>query len=439
MISIPSPQELFNRIDPRIRAILTRRPVVTYAVTGAALILLILYVALPGGAARSDITVSPTRGTFLVTVTISGELQAKNSISVMGPEDARQANIWQMKLSNLVPEGTVVKKGDVVAELDKSEITGKFKESQLSVQKLDAQFLQTVLDSALTLSQARDELVNLSYTVEEKRLAREQSVYEAPAMKRQAEIEFERATRAYEQAKVNYVTKRRQAVAKTQAAGADLMKEKQHMDMYQKAMEEFTIRAPADGMVIYAREWNGKKKVVGSTINAWDPTVATLPDLREMESITYVSELDIQKIAMGQKVKLGLDADPAKQLTGVVVAVANIGEQRPNSDSKVFEVRIKVNESDTTLRPAMTTANEVLVASQDSVLAVPLECVHTEGGVTFVYRKSGGSIVRQEVKTGMINDNATVILAGVTERDVLFLTTPPDAGKFKTILLASPL
>ena len=437
MISIPSPQELFNRIDPRIRAILTRRPVVTYAVTGAALILLILYVALPGGAARSDITVSPTRGTFLVTVTISGELQAKNSISVMGPEDARQANIWQMKLSNLVPEGTVVKKGDVVAELDKSEITGKFKESQLSVQKLDAQFLQTVLDSALTLSQARDELVNLSYTVEEKRLAREQSVYEAPAMKRQAEIEFERATRGYEQAKVNYVTKRRQAVAKTQAAGADLMKEKQHMDMYQKAMEEFTIRAPADGMVIYAREWNGKKKVVGSTINAWDPTVATLPDLREMESITYVSELDIQKIAMGQKVKLGLDADPAKQLTGVVVAVANIGEQRPNSDSKVFEVRIKVNESDTTLRPAMTTANEILVAKQDSVLSVPLECVHTEGGVTFVFRKSGGSVVKQEVKTGMINENGTVILQGVTERDLLLLTTPPDAGRFKTVLLAS--
>jgi len=437
MISIPSPQELFNRIDPRIRAILTRRPVVTYAVAGAALILLILYVALPGGAARSDITVSPTRGTFLVTVTISGELQAKNSISVMGPEDARQANIWQMKLSNLVPEGTVVKKGDVVAELDKSEITGKFKESQLSVQKLDAQFLQTVLDSALTLSQARDELVNLSYTVEEKRLAREQSVYEAPAMKRQAEIEFERATRGYEQAKVNYVTKRRQAVAKTQAAGADLMKEKQHMDMYQKAMEEFTIRAPADGMVIYAREWNGKKKVVGSTINAWDPTVATLPDLREMESITYVSELDIQKIAMGQKVKLGLDADPAKQLTGVVVAVANIGEQRPNSDSKVFEVRIKVNESDTTLRPAMTTANEILVAKQDSVLSVPLECVHTEGGVTFVFRKSGGSVVKQEVKTGMINENGTVILQGVTERDLLLLTTPPDAGRFKTVLLAS--
>ncbi|HTO95130.1 MAG TPA: HlyD family efflux transporter periplasmic adaptor subunit [Bacteroidota bacterium] len=439
MARIPSLQEILNLIDPRIREILSRRPIVTYSVAGALLLLLILYVALPGSSAKSDVTLSPVRGTFLVTVTVSGELQAKNSINVMGPEDARQANIWQMKLSNLIPEGTVVKKGDVVAQLDKSEIAGKFKESQLSVQKLDAQFLQTVLDSALTLSQARDELVNLSYTVEEKRLALEQSAYEAPAMKRQAEIEFERAKRGYEQAKLNYVTKRKQSGAKAQAAEADLMKEKQHLAMYQKAMEEFTIRAPADGMVIYAREWNGKKKVVGSTINAWDPTVATLPDLREMESITYVSELDIQKLAVGQKVALGLDADPTKKLTGAVVSVANIGEQRPNSDSKVFEVRIKVNESDTLLRPAMTTSNEILVAKQDSVLSVPLECVHTEGGVTFVYRKSGGSVVRQEVKTGLINENATVILAGVTEREVLLMTTPPDAGKFKMVLLGSPL
>jgi len=342
-----------------------------------------------------------------------------------------------MKITNIIPEGTVVKKGDFVADLDKSEITGKFKDSQLSVQKLEAQYLQTKLDSTLALSQARDELVNLSYTQEEKRLAVEQSAYEAPAMRRQAEIEFERAQRGYEQAKKNYVTKTRQAIAKAQAAEADLLKERQRMDLYKKTMEEFTIKAPADGMVIYAREWNGKKKVVGSTVNSWEPTVATLPDLREMESITYISELDIQKITVEQKVKLKLDADPNKALTGSVTAVANIGEQRPNSDSKVFEVRIKVNESDTTLRPAMTTANEILVARLDSVISIPLECVHTEGQTTFVYKRNGGSIVKQEVKLGLINENSTVIQGGIGGKDELLLTTPPESAKLKIVPLAA--
>jgi multidrug efflux pump subunit AcrA (membrane-fusion protein) len=437
MFRLPVVPELYRAVSPKIKSLVRRRPVVSYSVAAFLLIILIWFFSTRPTAATSEMLVTPVRGAFLVTVTTSGELQAKNSINIMGSENARAANIWQMKITNIIPEGTVVKKGDFVAELDKSEIMGKFKDSQLSVQKLDAQYLQTKLDSTLTLSQARDELVNLSYTLEEKRLASEQSVYEAPAMRRQAEIDLERAQRGLEQAKKNYVTKTRQAVAKAQAAEADLLKERQRMEVYQTTMMEFTIKAPTDGMVIYAREWNGKKKIVGSTISAWDPTVATLPDLRDMESITYISELDIQKIALKQPVKLKLDADPGKPLTGTVTAVANIGEQRPNSDSKVFEVHIKVNESDTTLRPAMTTSNEILVAKLDSVLFIPLECVHTEGATTFVFKKNGGGIVKQQVKLGLLNENAAVVRQGVEEKDELFLTTPPEPGKMTLIPLAA--
>jgi RND family efflux transporter MFP subunit len=433
---LPDFSRLYALVPPALRSLLTRRPAVTYAAAALLVVCIIWFFSFPSAAAKSEVIVTPVKGQFLVAVTTTGELQAKSSINIMGSENARAANIWQMKITNIIPEGTVVKKGDFVADLDKSEITGKFKESQLSVQKLEAQYLQTKLDSTLALSQARDELVNLSYGQEEKRLVMEQSVYEAPAMRRQAEIDFERAKRAYEQAGKNYVTKKKQSIAKAQAAEADLMKERQRLDLYQKTMVEFTIKAPADGMVVYAREWNGKKKVVGSTVNAWEPTVATLPDLREMESITYISELDIQKIAVGQPVKLKLDANPNKPLSGVVTAVANIGEQRPNSDSKVFEVRIKVVESDTTLRPAMTTSNEIQVAKLDSVIAIPLECVHTEGPTTFVYRKNGGSIVKQEVKLGLINENATVIQRGLGEKDDVLLTAPADPGKLRVVFLA---
>jgi hypothetical protein len=222
-----------------------------------------------------------------------------------------------------------------------------------------------------------------------------------------------------------------------QAVEADFMKERQRMETCVKTSNEFTIKAPADGMVTYAREWNGKKKIVGSTINSWDPVVATLPDLREMESITYVNEVDIQKIAVGQKVKLKLDADPNKPLTGLVTSVANIGEQRPNSDSKVFEVKIRVQESDTTLRPAMTTANEILVSKLVEVLSIPLECVHTEGALTFVYKKNGGDPIKQEVKLGAMNENATVVLEGVTEKDELLLSSPPEPEKLKMVTLAA--
>jgi hypothetical protein len=321
--------------------------------------------------------------------------------------------------------------------LDKSEIANRLKESELSVQKLEAQYTQTTLDSTLTLSQARDELVNLGFVLEEKQIMLEQSTYEAPAVRRQAQIDYDRSVRTIAQAKKNYVTKTKQAIAKIQAVEADLMKERQRMDIMKSVLTQFTILAPADGMVVYAREWNGKKKVVGATLSPWEPTVATLPDLTMMESITYVNEVDIQKIAAGQEVVLKLDADPNKKLSGVVTQVANIGEQRPNSDSKVFEVRILIHDRDTTLRPAMTTANEILVAKQQGVLSIPLEAVHSKDTTTFVYLNNGG-IVKQEVKLGLQNDNAAVVLEGVTEKDEIYLSPPPEALQQKIRMLKEP-
>ncbi|MFA6455838.1 MAG: efflux RND transporter periplasmic adaptor subunit [Bacteroidota bacterium] len=411
---------------------------ILYGVSGGLILLLLLFFLLSSkGGASSELVVTPVKGEFVVSITTTGELQAKNSIEIKGPEQARAAGIWQMKISNLIAEGTVVKKGEFVAELDKAEIASRLKESELSVQKLDAQYTQTVLDSTLALSQARDELVNLIYSLEEKKIVLEQSSYEAPAVKRQAQIDFDRTERSIAQAKKNYVTKTQQSIAKIQAVEADLLKEKQKLDIMRSVLMQFTILAPADGMVVYAREWNGKKKIVGATVSPWEPTVATLPDLTMMESITYVNEVDIQKIAVGQEVTLRLDADPNKKLSGSVVQVANIGEQRPNSDSKVFEVRILINDRDTTLRPAMTTSNEIRVAKVANALSIPLEAVHTQDSTTFVYLKNGG-IVKQEVKLGLQNENAAVVLHGLTDHDEIYLSPPPDAAASKLKLLKVP-
>ncbi len=143
--------------------------------------------------------------------------------------------------------------------------------------------------------------------------------------------------------------------------------------------------------------------------------------------------------AAGQKKKLKLDANPGKTLSGVVTAVANIGEQRPNSDSKVFEVRIRVNESDSTLRPAMTTSNEILVAKRDSVFSIPLECLHAEGTTTFVYKRDGGTIVKQQVRLGLMNENETIVLEGVSEKDQLYLSIPADLENLKVAMLTPPV
>jgi RND family efflux transporter MFP subunit len=364
------------------------------------------------------------RGPFKVTVSTSGELRARKFVQVTMPQGAQQAEVYQVKITSIVPEGTVVKEGDVVAELDRSGISGKMAEVTIAMTKAQAVYEQAMLDSTLNLSKAREEIRTMELGLEEKRLAKEQAAYEAPTVKRQAEIDLEKAQRALAQAKLDYETKTEQAKAKMREVGSDRDRQQNQLAVIQSVMADFTIKAPSPGMVIYHKEWSGKKRATGSQVQPWDPTVATLPDLTQMESVTYVNEIDVRKIMVGQSVTLSLDSDPSKHLTGKVTSVANVGEQRPNTDAKVFEVKIEVLQSDTTLRPGMTTGNLVETMRLDSVLHLPLEAVNNEGGVPFVYLEKGSGISKQEVETGAMSDDAVVVTRGVDEGDQVLLTAP---------------
>jgi hypothetical protein len=191
-------------------------------------------------------------------------------------------------------------------------------------------------------------------------------------------------------------------------------------------------------MVIYEKEWNGKKRTVGSQIGAWEPTVATLPDLSHMESQTYVNEIDIRKLALGQKVRIALDSDPTKTFEGTVKEIANVGEQRPNTDSKVFEVKVLLTKSDTTLRPGMTTSNAIETSKIADAVYIPIEAISTDSGVTVVYKKSGARVTKQEIETGTMSDDEVTVLRGLDVDDRVLLAPPPGAEKMTVARLTGP-
>lgn len=397
-----------------------------YFVIPAVVILLAWFAWNSSTAGSSTVFVPVEQSDFEITVTTTGELDAKNSTRIMAPSgDLRQAQLWQVQITRIAPEGTILSKGDFVAELDKSQLTDKLREQENELTQIESQFEQSRLDTTLTLREARDNLINLKYAVEEKKIVLEQSAYEPPATIKQAEISLDKANRDYEQAKSNYEVKVQQAKAKMREVAANLSNVRSKVDFLKNLMSKFQISAPENGILIYAKEWNGKKKREGSNIGAWDPVVATLPDLKTLISRTYVNEVDIRKIKVGQSVKIGLDAFPDKKLTGLVTSVANMGEQKPNSDAKVFEVLIEVNETDSTLRPSMTTSNVILAERFEKVVSIPLEAIHSQGdSITYVYKRSGISTVKQEVKIGKTNDTSAIIEAGLLPQDEVALSIP---------------
>ncbi|MGQ9620988.1 MAG: efflux RND transporter periplasmic adaptor subunit [Bacteroidales bacterium] len=370
------------------------------------------------------------KGQFDIIVYTTGELQAENSVLIRGPEIAQARNIkgMEIKIQDLVPEGTEVKEGDYVATLDRTSFDNSLKDELERLAIYETNLETAILDTAVTLTNLRDNIKNLTYNVEEARITLEQSKYEPPATIRQAEINLDKAERALEQARRSYNLRVEQTRANTLNTRRLLNEQRQKVADLQDLLSKFIVRAPADGMVIYYRDRTGAKRKTGSSISPFDNVIATLPDMSSMISKTYVNEIDVSKVKTGQHVDITVDAFPDKSYTGVVTSVANIGEQLPNADAKVFEVIIKVDGSDPILRPAMTTGNKIVTKTLNDVVYVPLECVQTGAdSIPFVYTKSGK---KQVVLLAESNENDVIVEQGVEPGTELYLSTPEKPEKF---------
>lgn len=375
-------------------------------------------------------------GAFKIVISTSGELEAESSTKIMGPP-LNKIRIWRASIESLIPEGTLVDSGDFVAKIDASEVADKLSSEQLDLEMAETKYANTVLDTTLELRQLRDNLVNLKFAFEEAGLKLEQSKYEPPATIRQEEINKQKAQRAYEQALENYKVKVQQAVSAIREASINLNKKQSKIENIRNIQNQLSIYAPKSGMVIYTKERNGTKIQSGSQINSWEPIVAELPDLSKMISKTYVNEIDISKVRKGQQVAIGIDAFPALQFTGTIVQIANIGEQLSTGDAKVFEVIIRINESDSTLRPAMTTSNNILINSFDSVFYAPIETVFGNDTINWVYKSNGITTHKQQVVVGASNENDIIIQKGVSHGDKLLLSVPANEEKMELNLLGS--
>lgn len=397
-----------------------------------AIIISIVYFANRSKKDTGEIIVQVKKGDFIVTVATTGELVAQKSVPIKGPEGLREFRIFDVKISDIILDGSVVKKGDYVATLDKTDITNRIKDIELDLEKFESQLITTRLDTALTMRGSREELINFKFDVEGRQITVDQSIYEPPASQRQAKIELERSMRTYDQAGRNFKLK----LAKSKANMGDIQRayniSKQRYDKMVSLVNEFVVKAPQDGMVVYKRNWDGSKQGIGATMNVWDNVVAEMPELKQMMSKTYVNEIDVSKLKAGQKVELHVDAFPDKRFGGIVQSVANVGERMRNSNAKVFEVNIRATSSDSLLRPAMTTQNLITTWTKKNVRSIPIESVHATNGISFVFR---GNKTRQEVKLGQSNDNDIIVSDGLFDNDKIYLNPPEKAEEWKLVRL----
>lgn len=398
-------------------------------------LLLILAIIIFGNSEKivPDIFVKVERGDFQIEIYSSGELESESSENITIPEKMkdRSLRIYELTITDLIDEGTYVDSGDYVGTLDHKAVEEKVKDTQDELETALTELQDAKIDSNLNLSNQRDQIINSGLDLEEMRIVMEESIYESPSIQKKSKMNHDKAIRKYEQDKNTYKLKQEQEENKVTRKHINYRQINERLAELEILFNSLEIYSPKKGLLTYYKQDFGGVTKVGSRVTMWNPIIATIPDMTNLISKTYVNEIDISKIKIGLQVKIGIDAFPEKELFGELISMANVGQNMPNSDAKVFEVKIKIFGDDNDLRPVMTTSNIIQASNLQDTLFIPSETVFSNDSLQFVYKVKHGNPVKQIVSLGNANENFVLIKKGLKEGDKIFLSTPDETDDLK--------
>jgi len=398
------------------------------------IILTIFVIIKSSGSDEQLLTAVAQKGSFESQVFSTGQLESIEADYIPIPAILQDTRLYisTLTIADLIKEGTYVDSGAYVATIDHTSIDEQRKSTLETLDRVQTELEDSKIDSSLTLSNQRDQIVNAQLELEEKKITINESTYEAPSLIRKAEMDYKKAERKLEQMEQAYLLKQKQEANKVDRKFINYKQVKERVDLIESVYPALRVTAPRSGIIGYYRYSGGSAIQTSSTISPRSQAIATYPKQNSLITNTYINEIDISKVKIGQKVSLGFDAFPGKTLFGKVSSIANIGQILPRSDAKVFEVKINVTGNEPELKPSMTTSNIIQTDYLDSAIYVSIESVFKNDSLSYVFKveNRGSKITRQIVETGIENENFVVIKQGVNEGETLCLVEPQDGESF---------
>jgi HlyD family secretion protein len=123
-----------------------------------------------------------------------------------------------------------------------------------------------------------------------------------------------------------------------------------------------------------------------------------------------ISEVDINKVELGQPAVLTFDGVPGKQYNGKVEKIGLVGKL--NSGAVDYIVSVKLTDADSQVQQGMTVSASIIVGEKKDVLLVPSKAIRTENKQTVIDVRRGGQITPVVIQVGLISDTQTEILSG---------------------------
>ena len=363
------------------------------------------------------------RGTFYVDIYEVGEIEAVNSTNISSPNISwRYGNL---KITQIVKDGTEVNKGDTLIVFDPSEVNKGIVEAEgsLEISRAELEKLMAQHESDLAELNADFEISKVAHQISKIRF--ESAVYESDISKKEIQLNLEKADIALGRAKEQIDNRIKIQREEVKQKNLSIEQNLSRLNEAQETLSKLFLISPSPGIAIISLNWSsGNKFQIGAQCWSGFPLIQ-IPDLSSLKATAKINEVDIAKIRKGLNVEIKPDAFSDSIFTGRVNAVANLAVNKSKeSRAKVFPVEILINETNKNLLPGLTVSCRLIIDQIDDVLYVPIEAVNAEGDKSFVYKKSGSGYNKVEVEVGTSNSDYTIITKGLSEKDEVALSLP---------------
>jgi HlyD family secretion protein len=378
-------------------------------------------------------TATVSRRTLSATVLATGSIKA-----IVGAEVKVGSRISGVVKRLPVNIGSMVRKGQLIAELDDRDTRSQLDQAAANLAAVRAR-----------LQQARTTVGTVPLEVAAQIQQAKAAVEQAEANRVNAKVKYDRmqhllaedfvAQQDVDNARTEYevaVSQVRHAQAVLDAANANASQtqlsqqdvaqteaavhQAQAALRYAETQLSYTrIVSPIDGVIASVSTQEGETIAAGLTA----PTFVTIIDLSQLQVDALVDETDIGRVEVGQSATFTVDSYPDEEFEGTITAIypkAIIDQNVVN-----YDVVVTIANPRGLLRPDMTANVTIAVATREDVLAVPNKAIRREDGTKVVYVMQNGSPERRAVKTGWKDSAYTEILSGLKEGESVLLGDLP--------------
>jgi HlyD family secretion protein len=369
----------------------------------------------PGALVTNPIPVK--RADLVQSVEVEGELNAVRSTEIGVPP----VNYVEFKISFLIPEGTVVKKGQSVLGFDTEALQRQLVEKQAEFQEAAKKVEQKEIDLGMKLLEVEQQSAQAVADLGKAKLKADVP----PEVQQRIELEKARLDqKGRERDLENLQAEKRATESLGQSELSSLRSQrdraKGRVEALQAGLEQMSVKAPQDGIVVYRTNWQDEKKKVGDT--TWfGEKVLAIPDLSQMRAEGFVDEADGGMVAEGQTVTLRLEARPDLDFHARVRKVGRTVRQKSwRSPVKVYKVEIALEKTDpTVMRPAMRFRGEIETGRIPGVLLVPREAVFLRDSGPVVWARRALRWTEVPVRLGRSSRRQIEVLEGLAVGDSL--------------------